>query len=464
MLNLTKGRVFLQEDVRPSTYACLSHCWGKSHPPTRTLTSTIKEYMTKGIPWETLSKTFQDAVDICRRLEIDYLWIDSLCIIQDSDEDWNEEAVRMGDVYAHAFLTIAATRSEDGSKGCYRDRDPVYTNCDTVIEGSVYLRRRMPVLSYANHDDLIHDKPLLNRAWALQELLLSPRVIHFMDQEVIWQCSECQRSESGSNDLHHNPVPGRDLMTKDKFINEISWRQLVSEYSNLQMSFEKDRLPALAAISQRAAKRKPADDRFLAGLWMRSLLLDLFWVCAKGGGDHVSRPAEGNAPSWSWVSVQTRVWWPDHTPLPHTHVVATKVETIGSPYLGQYARAELVIEGPVLSTTLGNIKAEGDLDAVLAIYRFYPDFEFTIDGPFYGGADSQVTLLPLVMEKYGVYQACALALRLRDDKRTYERIGLLAMKYKGDGGGADEQSSRAFKRQQVESHLSRLPWVVITIA
>ncbi|KAI1770205.1 heterokaryon incompatibility protein-domain-containing protein [Hypoxylon cercidicola] len=354
VLNLTEGRVFLQEDAPLSTYACLSHCWGKNQTPTKTLKATVNDYMTKGIPCEILSKTFQDAVDICRRLQIEYLWIDSLCIIQDSDEDWNEEALKMGDIYAHAFLTIAATKSEDGHGGCYQNRDPAYMDYRTIVEGSVFIRKAMPLLREFYYTEA--HTPLLHRAWAFQETLLSTRVIHFMAEEVIWQCNDCQKSESGINDCVPNPMPGRELMIGNNSTAESSWHELVENYSGLQLSFEKDRLPALAAISQRVAQGRAADDRFLAGLWTSSLLKDLLWTYDVPGNRSVKRPTECNAPSWSWTSVESRVWWIfDYMPLPFTRVVTVNVEAIGSPYLGQYSRAELVLEGPVFRTTLVSI-------------------------------------------------------------------------------------------------------------
>lgn len=455
VLNLSKDQVFLQESAQLSTYACLSHCWGKSQTPTRTLQATVKEYTTKGVPWETLSKTFQDAVDICRRLEIDYLWIDSLCIIQDNDEDWNEEAVKMGDIYAHAFLTIAATKSEDSSGGCYQDRDPAYANCFTIIEGSVYLRAQMPGLGYGYRRDACNG-PLLDRAWVLQEMLLSACVIHFTNNEVVWQCSECQWSESGGNDVEYNPVPGRALMTSDRYRVDELWHELVTGYSGLQLSFEKDRLPALAAISQRAAQRRTTDDRFLAGLWMDSLLVDLLWA-ATYKGRLANRQTGCAVPSWSWVSVQSPVWWPGvhYGLLPCARVVTADVGAIGSPYLGQYWRAELVIEGPVIRTTLGNVPEKGSYGALTG-RCWYPDFKFKVDGSFYGAADSPVILLVVAIE-YGSHRISALVLRLKDGARTYERIGLLWMSFEARWWHVGARLSRSLRLEQVESYLSKLP-------
>ncbi|KAI0159720.1 heterokaryon incompatibility protein-domain-containing protein [Xylariaceae sp. FL1272] len=97
----------------------------------------------KNIPWRELSKTFQDAVDICQKLQIDYIWIDSLCIIQDDDKDWREQSVQMADIFENAHLTIAATKSPDGNGGCYAVVDLECRGLP-VIEGSIYACKRTP--------------------------------------------------------------------------------------------------------------------------------------------------------------------------------------------------------------------------------------------------------------------------------------------------------------------------------
>lgn len=99
------------------TYACLSHCWGKDKLITTT-SQTIASHLS-GIPLAVLPKTFGDAVTLTRNLGLRYLWIDSLCIIQDSREDWQIESSKMADIYHNSFLTIAAISSPDSRGGCF---------------------------------------------------------------------------------------------------------------------------------------------------------------------------------------------------------------------------------------------------------------------------------------------------------------------------------------------------------
>ncbi len=112
-------------DVRvrdPSvSYLTLSHCWG-SFMPKRLLKSTL-EPMKRSIRFDELSKTFQDALAVTRQLGMRYIWIDSLCIIQDSDEDWRRESAQMGHIYASSHCNLAATSAADGSEGLFFDRD-----------------------------------------------------------------------------------------------------------------------------------------------------------------------------------------------------------------------------------------------------------------------------------------------------------------------------------------------------
>src|SRR5579862_1068655 len=102
----------LTESEKPVEYLALSHCWGTAKFLTLE-TSNIDEFRL-GIPWERLSRTFQDAIITTARLGFSYIWIDSLCIIQDSKEDWERESLAMTDVYRNAQCTIAAARARDG--------------------------------------------------------------------------------------------------------------------------------------------------------------------------------------------------------------------------------------------------------------------------------------------------------------------------------------------------------------
>lgn len=65
-----------------------------------------------------LPPLFQDAIIITRQLGLRYLWIDSLCIIQDSLRDWETEAAKMASIYQNSYVTISATDASNGSAKC----------------------------------------------------------------------------------------------------------------------------------------------------------------------------------------------------------------------------------------------------------------------------------------------------------------------------------------------------------
>lgn len=119
-------------------YVALSHCWGTAQVLTTTQRSMEKRLAR--IPLLTMPKTFRDAVRVVRMLEFRYLWIDSLCIIQDSDDDWAAEADQMGTVYQNATLTIAAVGATSASSGCFADFDGLWNRPVRVV--SVPSRRK----------------------------------------------------------------------------------------------------------------------------------------------------------------------------------------------------------------------------------------------------------------------------------------------------------------------------------
>ena len=112
-------KLFETEGIK-GTYMTLSHCWGPAHF-IMTTEATIERRIA-GIPLADLPQTFKDAVSLTRNLKIRYLWIDSLCIKQLDKEDWEAEASKMGSVYSHSYLNIAATSSAEGKGGCFKER------------------------------------------------------------------------------------------------------------------------------------------------------------------------------------------------------------------------------------------------------------------------------------------------------------------------------------------------------
>jgi hypothetical protein len=175
-------------------YLAFSHCWGLTVP--LELLKANEDDFLKNVEFSKLSENMKHAVRITRSLGYLYLWIDSLCIIQDSFEDWKAEAAKMGDVYAGAVCTIASTGSPSSEGGCFHERKTLSMRpCEIGVSS---LGELLPAWIYIRRDDLSDfrrgvDRAILNtRGWVLQERLLSRRILHFGAEMLYWEC--CHRA------------------------------------------------------------------------------------------------------------------------------------------------------------------------------------------------------------------------------------------------------------------------------
>jgi hypothetical protein len=219
----------LQTRDEKAYYACLSHCWGGLKPLV-TKSGNIASRMV-GISWNAIPKTFQEAVMTTRELGLRYLWIDSLCIIQDDDDDWMKESANMSSIYANSYITIAATKSWNGLGGCFSTASPYlqdYQLSESQLHSgggrsSVHVRER---ITHIGDQDAV--APLLSRGWVCQERLLSPRVLHFCDRELVWECKEY----SGCQCSCFNP----QIRIKEEFAAISSHRLVVERRSSFARS------------------------------------------------------------------------------------------------------------------------------------------------------------------------------------------------------------------------------------
>lgn len=228
-------------------YVCLSHCWGSSHV-LRTTTSNLEMHC-NGIPWESLPKSFQDAITFCRFLGVEYLWIDSLCIIQDSTDDWHAQAKEMESIYRGAYFTIAATGARDSTFGLFVDTE------DCGIQGAwgtIFSRKLIE-----QHLDGINATlfPLLTRGWVYQERLLSRRILHFGPHELFWECYRSINCECGgctSSIMKPPKISHRSVFGIGTLSQEITvrWREIVSEFTGMQLTYPTDRLAALHGVAK----------------------------------------------------------------------------------------------------------------------------------------------------------------------------------------------------------------------
>jgi len=119
-------------------------------------------------PIKALPKTFRDAVPVLQQLNVQYLWIDSLCIIQDSDEDWRTEAARMPEVYRNAICNFAASHGANSKSGLLTDRTALNLHpCHINLNCSGQSRSHHSFQSHWNAE--VSKAPVNRRAWVLQE-------------------------------------------------------------------------------------------------------------------------------------------------------------------------------------------------------------------------------------------------------------------------------------------------------
>lgn len=174
-------------EEKPIAFAAFSHCWGPQGLPVeaKTLIATLKE-REMSIPIHTLPRSFREAIVFSRRLGLDYIWIDALCIVQDSQKDWSRESVKMGAVYENAAVTIADESSEDAHGGLFDICEPDSVTIPTTLSDG----RCITLVFYATDSGSLYSKRtcLAKRAWAMQERVSSTRVLHFFDAGILWEC------------------------------------------------------------------------------------------------------------------------------------------------------------------------------------------------------------------------------------------------------------------------------------
>ena len=344
-------------------YLTLSYKWGKGR---QYLTTTLNlEAHKKLIPLSRMPGTFKDAVYVTYMLGFQWLWIDALCIIQDSTEDQEREMGVMDNIFRCSTLTLFAAAANSVDDGLSVMRDPRWVkpcllNLKTTLDGQT-----LEASTYITADG--HDRPedpLRTRGWVLQEEVLSSRGLVFEGNELTWRCicgtaSESRPNAQGKIDHYRelgtrgydkyrsygsghdgfdllrvwlqqkNPVPDRTPWQRDTHFDH--WYSLVERYSQRRLTHSADILPALSGLASAMARMHQIT--YVAGLWKEDLQVGLAWYTAEGqhfvGGNLPADSATQDLPhlpAWSWASqwgklIKFRGWEDNNKLMAHEGVV-----------------------------------------------------------------------------------------------------------------------------------------------
>jgi Heterokaryon incompatibility protein (HET) len=323
----------------------LSYCWGND--PLLKLTTNNMNDLRGEIPQDKLDPTIWDAILVTRALEITYIWIDALCIIQDPEgKDWNEQASKMNEIYGGSTVTLVVASSDSVKNGFLKEREvnyisisrvnsPAADSTDNELPAKVFLSPEWD----KNEDEL--NGPWSTRGWTMQEGLLSSRLLHYTSSQMIWKCSEEQRFERGvteslhdeianiltySDDIsfgsgwlwkldtfmkfkrfpHYLPSSKDYILLSDPETFRL-WYDVVEEYTHRRFSHIKDRLLAISGLAKIFGKTIGSRE-YVAGLWKPDLIRGLLWhtkdaklIPRQYAED--TRPPDNPFPSWSWASV-----------------------------------------------------------------------------------------------------------------------------------------------------------------
>ncbi|KAF5707224.1 hypothetical protein FGLOB1_7055 [Fusarium globosum] len=325
-------------------YLALSYAWGSGHDFAKTTASNLVK-MTKHLPWDDLEKTSEGPDD------------------QRHKDDWSYEAARFGQYYENSTLTIATSGAISSQQGLFLDRpalefdpQPVTLTINKISGGTTQLEVHPASTSW---ELSIQNVPLLTRGWAIQERVLSKRILHFGASYLLWECSELKTTEANPNSSEPKLYGYRNEEFVSVFRNLENqqqddlitlWYQFVEAYSGTNFSFYRDKLPALSGIVERIQSRFPQD--YIAGMWESSIPQGLLWI-GWGGQEPKVHPLRGtNRPSWCWASpIHPIIFLPIMTYCKEKYltlqVKSWSVRTNGRQTSGQILEGSVTICGPV---------------------------------------------------------------------------------------------------------------------
>ena len=373
----------VEYDKSTEHYATLSYCWGQND--NFKLTVATEDALRRGIAPSDLPATIRDAIKVTKMLGLTYLWVDALCIRQDSASDWEDQSSKMAGIYEGCTIMIAPTQAADCSHGFLSRRQPSLEFRSTSLPCAKHIQH--PAASTIVHirsRPRCHDTastaksnsyhaadfnstiyPLFTRAWCFQEHALAPRVLYVDKTEFSYSCRrgricECNGPENwtlgGFDDIHQvSKASIQELRMASHFGQDLSaddvlrkWQDTTVQYSGRQLSFHRDKLTALSAIADIIPRGVLGD--YVAGLWSYRLIDQLCWCIF---GNRTPRPEGNSAPSFSWASTVGVIWWlvsrEDGDDCYYSTVTGWSAVAGGLNPFGEVERASVRMSGPLIT-------------------------------------------------------------------------------------------------------------------
>ena len=443
-------------------YICLSHRWDATSGACTTDNDNF-EVRKQGIELSGLPQTFQDAIRITRGLGLQYIWIDTLCIIQGSKPDWAEESAKMGSYYGLSWLTIGA--GVESAQGLLEvrefDMDQLqYWKVDLLEPGnsSLYFTNA-PVNSIVGNEQ---NSILRSRGWTLQEEILSHRYLGFQENQMYYRCGQYVYFESGFKELLFPPVENDrkegeaplhpDLILEDDWLSAI-----ITDYSTRALSQASDRLPAISGIAHE--RHRLRGGHYVAGLWEEDLPQALCWSKEYAKGQCL-KSVGYRAPSWSWAAIDGAIVPKNlYDCVVEADIIHVSTKPKELDPMGAVLEGHLVVCGVVRCGSLSTLQERssynrnGSIDkyyfhlstsardaAKDYIYSFIPDTsDFSVpNGPlWFLNITPQIGLALIPVSSH-----------LPGGTSTFERVGLIEIKIdEGNGAIRDRQAWLAVNLQ-----------------
>lgn len=387
--------------VRDDPYVTLSHRWGYPDPPKLSaVTDGVKgrvslEHLQSGVSLSILPRTFRDALSIVSHCGLQYLWIDSLCILQDQDADrknpdWEREAAKVGDIYAGAIFNIAALNGSNSDGGLFPKQQrvlvPVLRKFTAPQASRIFPKLRYDVeststvlceIAHYQFNEAILESQLLSRGWVFQEVLLTPANLFCTSEQMWWSCSHATFSHtfprgrpvawsSDGKKLEADELRAKKqaIMAPDDCKDPIkAWMQALQYYTRTSVTFENDRLPAISGIANMFRALFPAvfrDASYHSGVWSIELVRQLGWHRIPIHAIPASSFSTDDyyyMPSWSPASYrgpldQYGVWTADVLPIEFVRLDTSAVDSFGR--ASEAEHSVLHLRGVPVAMSLGS--------------------------------------------------------------------------------------------------------------